>query len=446
MRFEIIMLLLATACGDVSSGRAGGDAGSDGSAGADAALPGPVRVTVLGDVEREPLEDIDVAFFGPDGAHEVTVQTDASGVATADLMAGGAVMAFPPTTVIKAGLPPSLTAWVVLDVHPGDEIVLGGQRARGDFLFTMTLTLPVQDAATPYTVSTPCGTFGSESNVVPIAFYENCATETFPFVAVATTGETRHFMVSADEVTVAEAGDAPIEQAWIEAQNEEIDLTDVPPNVGLLRGTLQYGRLDGDELFVAMPQSSVDADTSAGTISPLRTEGFDELMLGLEIYNETDTLGRQLVSRWSDGGEDTPAMSIEDVLLPWVGYPYYDSATRTFAWPQVGDGDWDSTTINLYWYANGGKKVPSTSGQLIIIAPPGIHQAVLPPLPDDLAQYLPEEVSAVDVSVQLFESAGVDGWDAARQLGIDTNHDGFARDESAAGLTRRSFSAQLFAD
>lgn len=439
MRIEMILLVAsATACGEVSSGLGGGDAGGDSGAAVDAAQPGPVQVTVLSHTYREPLADIDVAFFGPDGAHEATVQTGADGVATADLRAGGAVMAFPPPPPVLSGAPASSLVWMVLDVHPGDAIVLGGTRGRGDYELTMTLNVAALGVPAQYWVVTPCFSVGGiDSTAIPVDFHESCVSDAVPWLAVARTA-TAQYAYTGDPIAAVDGGDVPLEGAWVELTNEDIDLTDVPSTVGLVRGSLGQGRLGGEELSTLTPSDSVNADSSAATISPLRTEGLDELMLDLTIYNEGETLGPQRVVRWSDGGEDTPTVSIEDVLLPWIGFPYFDAATRTFGWPVVGDAEWDATAVTLFWYREDAKT--AVSGRWIIVAPPGINEIVLPELPAELADHLPDDLTFAEVFVQLTESSGVDGWDSARALGIDTYGWDFPLGTTAGALTRRSSS------
>jgi hypothetical protein len=157
----------------------------------------------------------------------------------------------------------------------------------------------------------------------------------------------------------------------------------------------------------------------------------------LNVYNDSPGLGKQEVLRWSDGGDDTPPVSLEDELLPWVGTPIYEAAERRFAWPMAGDGAWDATGIDLYWSKMDGDGFASS--RWTIIGPPGVHEVVLPALPEDLAELLPEEIDAASVGIQLVDSDGLDGWDAARPLGLDTWWEGWYTDPRAGATTRLSF-------
>src|SRR5690349_4111728 len=98
------LLALAAACGDVTGpgGGAGSDGGPDGGEPSDAAVPGTVTVIVLDyDGTRDPVIDTPVVFFDPDGSVAATEETDADGVASAEVLPGGAVLAF---TTIDAPL------------------------------------------------------------------------------------------------------------------------------------------------------------------------------------------------------------------------------------------------------------------------------------------------------------------------------------------------------
>ena len=80
-----------------------------------------------------------------------------------------------------------------------------------------------------------------------------------------------------------------------------------------------------------------------------------------------------------------------------------------------------------------------TSASWTIIGPPGISEVVLPELPEDLAELLPVDLDAANVIIQLVESDGLDGWDAARPLGLDTFWESWQTDPRSGATTRYSF-------
>src|SRR5687767_5873410 len=108
---------LAAACGDVTGPSQDG-APLDADLTIDAAQPGTITVTVLDFGSRAPLEDAPVSFFQPDGELADTILTDQDGVASAELLPGGAVVAFVRNT-LPMGVGQTV-GWAVLAVEPGD--------------------------------------------------------------------------------------------------------------------------------------------------------------------------------------------------------------------------------------------------------------------------------------------------------------------------------------
>ena len=328
-----------------------------------------------------------------------------------------------------------------MDVRPGDEILLAGYHDRGAPLTSdhdMTVTLPIDGSFDTYIVSTTCGTFAEGDNIVTINFYENCQPDSFASTAIGQAGADRYSLAGDDGVERSDGGDVAADGAWTLAENDEFEITDIPAQVGTIVATLSDARLGETYLFASgLSGASVDAESSAVLLDPRRPDGVDEVGLRLNLFNDSPGLGKQELSRWSDGGDDTPAVSLEDELLPWVGTPIYEAAGRRFAWPLDGDGSWDVTGVNLYWSKMDGKNI--VVGRWTIIGPPGLNEVVLPELPEDLAELLPEDLDTVSVSIQLLDSDGLDGWDAARPLGLDTWWEDWYTQPRSGATTRYSF-------
>ncbi|HEU5061036.1 MAG TPA: hypothetical protein VFU21_31110, partial [Kofleriaceae bacterium] len=381
---------------------------------------------------RTPVEGVQVAFFEPDGTHAATLETDGEGVATAELAPGGAVVAF--VADGPAGVA-ARTARAVLGVAPGDQIAIGGDTfGSGDFLFNMTITLPVLTGAGEYVVFTPCGTFSDGSNVVPLAFNTGCDVDTFAYLAVAT-GDAGPSFLREDEAPVIPSGNYDSPQTWQMTPVRPFRFNAVPDEVRFVDTGVYAVRAGEQQLDVFIGRDSGPAAEDTLTLRPQRIPGYDATMVQTIVYAEQPALGNANVVHWLDA-DDPSEWDLSQQILPWMGPVSFDSATRSMRWQIVGAGEYDATYLNVIASINDGKNFIET--RWVVAAPPGIEEIVLPELPDELSAFYLPDPENVYAYGQIVESDQLEGYGAARQKGFDPSY--FPRREPVGSVTRASFS------
>lgn len=440
MRTSIVLLLLlaAGACGKVRLPGSGGDGdggsgGGDGGGGSDAAGPGPVSVTVLSfDGRRTPVEGTPVAFFAANGEHQATVDTDEDGRAVSQLAPGGTVAAFGGDLPTGSA---SLSVRAVVGVEPGDEIVIGGETYQGgDQTAQMTITLPVLTGAGPYTVYTPCGAFGSDSNVVTLYFYQSCDVDSFAYVALAS-GDAGPSFADEDEAAVIPGGNYDATSTWQMTPTRPFRFTGIPDEASSVEVGVSAVRTGDQQLDLFLTRGSAPASGETLTVRPERIPGYDETMVYGLVRAEQPSLGVVQFARWL-GPDDSTDTDLADVMLPWMGPVSFDTATRALRWTIVGAAEYDATYVTVNANINDGKTFLDTTW--FIAAPPGIEEIVLPELPDELSDYYLPDPENVYAYGQIVESSELDGYAGARQRGFDPSY--FPRLEPLGSLTRSSFS------
>ena len=433
-----VLFLLAAACGKVhlpgsDTGGDGGTGDGDGGGESDAAAAGPVSVTVLSfDGQRTPVEGAEVAFFEPDGSHRATVDTDGEGVATAELLPGGAVVTFVADGPSGAALQ---TARAVLGVAPGDQIVIGGEPfVSGDFVTSMTITFPVLTGAGEYLVFTPCGTFGSGTNVVGLSFNTGCDVDSFAYLAVATGDAGPSFMREPD-ATVIPDGNYDAQGAWQMTPTRPFRFTQVPDEASLIDTGVYAVRAGEDQLDVFITRDSGPTAADTLTLRPQRLPNYDGTLTQTIVHAEQPALGHFAVAHWL-GPDDPTEWDLSQLMLPWMGPVGFDAGARRLRWRIVGAGEYDATYLNVIASINDGKTFREI--RWVIAAPPGIEEIVLPELPDELSGFYLPDPQNVFAYGQIVESSELDGYGGARQKGFDPTY--FPRREPLGSVTRSSFS------
>ena len=436
----LAMLLLA-GCGSVSNppgGDGGPGSGDGGESQPDAGAPGPVTVRVLGPPDRTAQEGVAVAFFGPDGALVQVVDTDGGGLATAELLPGGAVILFvPPPPVMGTSL---LRAWAVLDVQPGDEITLGPSPAGiNERVGQMLLELGPLDGAGAYWAHTPCGYFpgsAAGAGVVPITVFSHCDDSPFPFVALADSQTALHSIVE-PSVAFSDGSTFVSGADWQPVAPSQVNLVDLPDDLAHVQGGFPRARVSGVDLAVNLPFVGADITGDTAGIAPVRLSGVDS-QLELSVGPEQQGLGNQLATFWPGDGDVT--ISAEELLLPWIGPPLLDLDRRRLSFVAAGDAPWDATYVDFIWSVVDEDTGSFQEGVWTIVGPPGRGELVLPEVPDGFSDYLPERFENAYTYVIALEHGDLDGWDAARQHGLDPYNGAYQGEPGSTATVRRSFS------
>jgi hypothetical protein len=154
MRLFLILSVVLVACGDDSNVGSLPDAPQ---APGDATVtPPPVTLTVT--LNGAPVAGVHTYFLNADSSVVKTVDTDATGTASATMVAGGSVTAINPFVRPPAGGPVPDDLRTFLGVKPGDHLMLfNGGTTPPDVTVTLTAPELLSANVTSYDVFTTCG-------------------------------------------------------------------------------------------------------------------------------------------------------------------------------------------------------------------------------------------------------------------------------------------------
>lgn len=434
--------LLICGCGRVRPEAIDGDGddGDEADGGVDAAPPAEARVTLLSDGPQAPLHGVRVVFFAPDGSVADSTTTAEDGTASAVVASGSAVAAFieHPT---PGGGPGFREARAVLDVQPGDDIRLAGLWfPTGEPTAKMTIAIAGLANDASIAVYSPCGVFNGQSSA-QLLFYPGCEPPTFSIVVLAlgATGPIRALVVEDVELDDGGAREFPA-ASLVAATTDRIQLTELPPDLAAVAGAFSAGRKAGST--VATDLLPVEMRTNVEDVAMMSLASIDELdaaLLDVVLTSQDTSFGSQKISSWRSPVGGDFALAIGELALPWVGPMLYDVDNRHASWPRVGGQAWDASYITLQW-SQGAAGAVGASGIWKIVAPPGVDRVTLPPLPEVVSPWLPPDLVQASAFGLLMESSALDGWNAARQLGLDGGYDVFSRQAPDQATVRVSFS------
>lgn len=348
MRHLGLALLLASACtGSISNGSGGG--------GDDTPPPPPnnkVAVTVADGAT--PQANVRVMFQAADGS-VVAATTDATGIASADMPAGGNV------TVIRTypvAVPPAVQKYpevlTYVGVKPGDELHLGHEIDDTSDASAINVKVPITAQGT-IKVVTPCGSGeGTAPNIAisvtgcasQLAFYVSDGGQS-SFMAHAAYGS------SVDLSTQSLVGSLAMS---LSATNLT-DVTSVDAEARLVDGAFTLfssgsKRVDGGAQSVNMPNIQSGDELVIGTIAT--TAGGTQMIASRRPYAVTPTIIDASANRiasidqdptvtptaitWLEGGTGDADFVIATVDVTRGGSPLPSDAqyTRTIIAPHAG--------------------------------------------------------------------------------------------------------------
>jgi hypothetical protein len=420
MRRYLVLLLAAAACGDDGSHQLP-DAPPPPDAAIDAAPDAPVTLTIT--VGGEPVEGIDVYFLNPDNSLAAKVATNAQGVASAIVEAGGSVTAVdpaPPAPAERLGVAhgaPSKNPFfrTFAGVKPGDALQMA---FRGyDYKAPARVMVPIFPGADSYEVHSSCAptyytsSSGSASSPEAYLYYDRCDTITDIIVEALSEGT---------------------KLAWFHKSNlsitsdELIDLT----------GETYAEKLPEVTFTVTnIPSStwSIDYDTyllsNGGTPIWERTWVYKEIVEG----TATDTFPRVPVANttalfhaylWSDATQHrllswgasatTASINAGARMLPsYETGPELDFDTNELSWTATQGQTPDFVFASIY-VAQG--KGPWYDWE--IVAPYDGPSVTFPKLPDGVVPFVPDQDTWFGLD-RVVTAKVSGGYDAVRPKALD---------------------------
>lgn len=208
----------------------------------DAPETGLVTITVY-DATHVPAPGVPVVFQDPDGSVVSEASTDAQGMASATMEAGGSVTCH--------GGPAANTLYTFTAVKPGDQLLVG--TAGPPATFQVSFKLPAVANAYEYSVQTRCGSGGAGSGANPVAtvglscspvdLYVSAKDQTVNHFTMAAFYKANVSVASGDTIDLTGETYQPLATTTIEVDN-------VPPQVTTVSASIELW--DGKFLFENM--------------------------------------------------------------------------------------------------------------------------------------------------------------------------------------------------
>jgi len=413
MRFPSLMILVG-ACGGGSSSGAPPDVNVD--AAVDGASSQPVTLTVT--EGGAPRVGVHVYFVATDSTPVATVDTDAGGMASAMLPAGGSVTLLDPFPDTVEELAPTVGQNQLvsyLGVQPGDHLTL----LRSDRLaVSFTLVAPAVTGATNYDVITTCG----NDSLRPDAAGGATASGTVMLKGCHGATDVAIVARSVDPVSHASTPLSGLFHAGAVADGTAVTLSD--PYAALVTRSFTYlNPPAGATLDVA--HSPLAAHGPIGPFKPTLTGNSGTIHEPVTTASSAVTVSydrstvHYSVMEWGalavDYQLDLAGALPRDIVDP----PTYDVAGGRATWGEAAQGATPDASVMLVGAA---RPAQSRKWTWTVIAPYTRGEIRLPRLPTDVADWIPVAGDTARVD-QVTNLKLTGGYDALRTAKIDFGRD-----------------------
>ena len=416
-----MLSLVSVACGD------GGGVGTlpDAPRAPDAAVPNdapivqPVTLTITNNAT--PVAGIHTYFLNADSTVVKTVDTDATGTASATMVAGGSVTAINPFVA-----PPGAIATDELrtfaGVKPGDHLVLT-QTTDSPPSISFQLTVPAMSGTTSYSVFTSCGNGAISVNNSQLA---GIAGVTGPVTLSGCNGVADILIVATGVVGVEPFAVALYRANVAVADAVAVDFrNDQPPDVynALTAVTFGYTNVPAATTqigVVHMLSTSRGPIFSTSSLAPAIIDG-TTASVTLNEPSVSGTIGMIGTLVFTDSFHvvfqrrpvtATSTFDLAGLLADIVGQPFYKTASKHLSWNEGAIGV--AADLTLAEIDVSQQTTPPRAWNWHIAAPytPG-GELTFPTLPTDVVDWAARAEDQVNVA-SLINLKVPGGYDAAR--------------------------------
>ncbi|MEO8844506.1 MAG: hypothetical protein ABI591_21135 [Kofleriaceae bacterium] len=345
----------------------------------------PVTVTVTN--SGGPAADIEVYFQNADSTLVATAHTDANGVASQVMAAGGFV------TVVNAyGVQPGLGGITTNDldtwagVKPGDHLVFDTSYASTSATVTIQLPLDTANGAASYTVFTTCSNGGTATIPAPSGTGVSTVAQQ---IFLGGCGGTADVMVVANDID-----NQAVSSFYVPAQPiNDGDTIDYTAKTYAAVAQRAY-ELDNnpstdnsivlDDRFVTSRGQVYFASSNAAGATATTTLALPALPTGaLDVVHtdqQVNSTGRNTVA-WGPSAADYTVDYGASLLGDFSVDPTFDTGTQTLGWT-LGAGMAPVFSVSSI----SGQRAGASSWSWQIVGPSGT-QVALPTLPSDVADF-----------------------------------------------------------
>ena len=356
---------------------------------------GNVQVTLIDPTKTTMTPSVGATVVFIDAQRTQVVQTDASGQASADVVAGASV-----TTIQVFGA--QTTVNTVFGTQPGDEITIGvpalDKTDAGSF--TVKFNPVPQPSNMNFTIHGPCGDVSSATSPAVLTMQKYCEPTNFEILLEGFLNGAPAYADLANVPYVA-GGSATLPDLTADPQ-----FTGSFSNISPKISSIAFGRISGGgDHYV-----TDNAVTSASlTLSVNGAVGATATMFATFFrpgYGDSDVTRQELPTATS------VAFDPSATLLGWVGPATYDPSSRTIVVPVLPDGTSNAapdmfTVVTDY----GGGPGKIVQWRFFAGSPGNITLPILPP-----AAGVPDPASTPYLAAQSIELDTVHGYDDARQI------------------------------
>lgn len=365
------------------------DAGAVDAAPSDSLTTGIIEVRMIGGTTTSPTPLAGGVVVFTDSVQTQVVLTDQDGRAFATVTG--------PTTItdVRFPTPTFVFARSVLDAEPGDVIEI---RPRAwDFTELAPLTVHFTAPEPGYSVCGPCGCEWMSSSPATLPMKEMCRSNPAAVLVMNPTQTAYATATVAYDPTTG--GVVTVPAQWTPSTQYSATYTNVDPRIT----SIGMAFADGQQ---SLTRLNMPSGTASGHVPSWRFQSprFVTTFLNANGAGEHQ-VAVQTVAATSAG----LSMDVGASLLPWLGKPVFDTASRSVAVPIVAagaEGDLFMTQVG-FTRPSGGWSV----WQVFQARP---KDFVLPAIPTSVADMTPELITG-DPEAVMMASESVDGYAQARQ-------------------------------
>jgi len=413
MRYSCFLFLVLVACGDGGGGVGTlPDAPRAPDAGIDAPGVQPVTLTITSNAA--PVAGIHTYFLNADSTVVKTVDTDATGAASATMVAGGSVTVINPFVVALGGIRfDDLRTF--MGVKPGDHLVLAQTDSPPSI--TVPLTVPVVAQADTYEIRTTCGSgsilINNQNQLIanPTGDISLAGCNGMADILVLASGpvvEQPRFTVALYRANVAVADNVAVDlttDVYHNLADVTFDYTNVASSTTSIFVSHRLATPRG-AIFDTSNSTAITGTTASITLSEPTIEG----AVGTIVSSVLQSGSHQIFQRRAVTATNT--FDLAGLLPNFLGGDFYNAATKRLSWQEATVGVRPDLTLAEITVV---QTQTTTRGWKWRVASPYVSggELTFPTLPIDVANWAPNPDDQVDVTM-LTHAKVPGGYDAIR--------------------------------
>ncbi len=411
MRAYLALLLAVVAChsDDTNNLPDAPLPGIDASLPIDGSLPSvSVTVTLTG----APQAGVPVYFLNQDSTVVSSTTTDATGTASAMMMAGGSVSVLAPAATVA----PSANVYTWEAVRGGDKLKLDLDPPSSATTATITVTIPVDDAAVGYMLYSACAdptTLTTDGNNTVVL--TNCGATTDLLVVASDDGGAPVDEIFLPAAAVADTDTVAFAGPYTAIGETTYGYTNVAPDVASVDTTEQLATTAGFLYFGQVTDALATGAATAMQPFPTATGSTDVFVT--EFNPGPTAIDALATIEWGPANA-AYALDVNTLALPgFATVPAVTATTHKVEWTEDIGGQTPDFAWVTFEVDRDGAAIAHWTWNIMDSHPPN-DQITIPTLPTDIFDYNPNETDSTVVD-DLLTGKVPGGYDAVRPVIFD---------------------------